>query len=163
MKDPFCWKGSYGRGVGSPLNTCSSGRDKIGLLCYTKCPIGFSRSGFDCHQNCPPGFTDEGLYCRLAEYGRGAGYPWKFGDPLNDSGMFKRCEADHGKGNCEKSGDIVYPKCRTGYYAFGCCICRPNAFKCSSYGFEDKTQLDLSCAKRVITGDPVPMGCNSSQ
>ncbi len=39
-------------------------------------------------------------------------YPWQFGDPLNDSGMFRRCEADHGRGNCEKWGAVVYPKCK---------------------------------------------------
>lgn len=87
----FCWKNSYGRGVGTPLSTCPAGKEKIGLLCYSKCPAGFSRFGFDCHQNCPSGFSDQGLFCRLLEYGRGAGYPWKFGDGLNNHGMYSRC------------------------------------------------------------------------
>lgn len=87
----FCWKDSYGRGVGVPLSTCPSTKDKIGLLCYTKCPAGFTRFGFDCHQNCPDGFTDEGLFCRKAEYGRGVGFPWQFGDGFNSNGMFSRC------------------------------------------------------------------------
>lgn len=96
----FCWKNSYGRGAGTPLDRCSSNREKIGLLCYTKCPAGFTRFGFDCHQNCPAGFEDQGLFCRLNEYGRGAGYPWKFGDGLNSDGMYARCQADYGAGNC---------------------------------------------------------------
>lgn len=111
----FCWKDSYGRGAGEPLSTCPSDKDKIGALCYSKCPSGYSRFGFDCHQKCPSGFDDQGLYCRLSEYGRGAGYPWKFGDPLNSKKQTKRCENDHGKGNCEKWGAIVYPKCKQGY------------------------------------------------
>ena len=64
---------------------------------------GFS---FDCYSICPTGWRDDGLFCCHAEYGRGAGYPWKFGDPLNDSGMYRRCERDHSKGNCEKWGQL---------------------------------------------------------
>lgn len=62
----FCWRDSYGRGVGVPVTECSGTRVKIGLLCYTKCPFGYSRAGFDCHQNCPEGFRNDGLFCRLA-------------------------------------------------------------------------------------------------
>ncbi|KAF0717515.1 Aste57867_2248 [Aphanomyces stellatus] len=57
------------------------------------------------------------------DYGRGEGYPWKFGDALNDSGMILRCERDKGKGNCEKCGQIIYPKCASGYVVLGCKIC----------------------------------------
>ena len=39
--------------------------------------------------------------------------------------MFERCEADQGRGHCEKNGAVVYPKCRDGYHAEGCCICSP--------------------------------------
>lgn len=39
-------------------------------------------------------------------------YAWQFGDPLNDNGMYDRCHRDHGYGNCEKDGLIVYPKCK---------------------------------------------------
>lgn len=56
-------------------------------------------------------------------YGRGEGYPWKFGDALNDGGMYSRCEADNGVGNCEKYGLIIYPKCKTGFTNSGCCLC----------------------------------------
>lgn len=70
----FCWKDSYGRGVGKIPSTCASNRDRIGLLCYTKCPAKMTRFGFDCHSICPSGWRNDGLFCRLAEYGRGAGY-----------------------------------------------------------------------------------------
>jgi hypothetical protein len=59
-----------------------------------------ARFGFDCHSVCPSGWSDQGLFCRLAEYGRGAGFAWHIEDGVSDSGMRKRCEKKHGKGNC---------------------------------------------------------------
>jgi hypothetical protein len=64
-----------------------------------------------------------------------------------------------GKGNCEKLGAVVYPKCKSGYENFGCCICRPKSFKCSDYGLKGSLKLDISCGKTVIIGDPKPMDC----
>ncbi len=87
----FCWKDSQVRGVGTIPTECASGRVKIGLLCYSNCPSGYTRVGFDCQQNCLSGWANQGLFCRLTEYGRGAGYPWKFGDWFNDNGMIRRC------------------------------------------------------------------------
>ena len=69
----FCWRDSYGRGVGTIPADCPQGREKIGLLCYPICPSGMSRFGFDCHSNCPQDFRNDGLFCRKAEYGRGGG------------------------------------------------------------------------------------------
>lgn len=73
--------------------------------------------------------------------------------------MIRRCEAANGKGNCEKNGLMYYPKCKSGFYAVGCCICRPSAPNCPSVGLNPG--VDLSCAKKVIIGDPVPMDCTS--
>ena len=158
----FCWKDSYGRGVGVIPSVCPANRDKIGLLCYSKCPNGYSRFGFDCHQSCLPNWRNDGLFCRLAEYGRGAGYPWKFGDGFNDKGMYRRCERDNGGGgSCEKSGLIVYPKCKAGFNAFGCCICRPPVPNCVGLGYN--RGIDLSCAKKLIIGDPKSMDCPAGQ
>ena len=156
----FCWKNSYGRGVGTIPNTCPSDREQRGLLCYSKCPEGFQNppGTVDCHQLCPDGFRDDGMFCRRSEYGRGAGYAWQDGDPLfSAAGQFGRCHNDHGNGNCEQNGAIVYPKCAEGYSPFGCCICRPNTPDCAALGFEG--QLDLSCTKKMIMGDPTLMGC----
>mmetsp|Transcript_29979 Transcript_29979/g.71994 ORF Transcript_29979/g.71994 Transcript_29979/m.71994 type:complete len:364 (+) Transcript_29979:265-1356(+) len=157
--DTFCWKDTHGRGAGTFPTSCPPGEHKIGALCYKPCPIGYDRKGVDCHQTCPNGFTDDGLFCRLDEYGRGSGYPWKFGDPpFHSSGQFHRCEHDHGKGNCEENGAIVYPKCKSGYHAFGCCICRPHAPDCSFLGLGG--QVDLSCAKKIVLGEPTIInGC----
>lgn len=157
----FCWKDSYGRGVGTVPQACPPGQERIGLLCYSACGPNMKRVGFDCHSTCPAGMRDDGLFCRAAEYGRGAGYPWKFGDPVNNSGMFKRCEADHGRGRCEESGAVVYPKCKPGFEAVGCCLCRPTVPDCRALGMNPG--VDLSCAKRVAVGDPVPGVCPAGQ
>ncbi len=157
----FCWKDTTTRGVGQIPATCAPGKDRIGLLCYDKCDVGMERVGFDCHSVCPAGMEDQGLFCRRTEYGRGAGYPWKIGDPLNNSAMFARCEHDHGRNNCEKVGLIVYPKCKPGYTAFGCCICRPDRPNCAALGLNPG--VDLSCAKKVEIVDPELGICGKGQ
>jgi hypothetical protein len=158
-KIPFCWKSSYGRGVGSIPTACPTGKVKIGELCYTRCPAGYTRVGFDCHSVCPSGWADQGLFCRNAEYGRGGGYPWHFGDCLCNDGMIRRCENDHGRGKCEMWGAVAYPKCRSGFSPYGCCLCRPQQPNCPDLGLN--YGIDLSCAKRIIIGDPTPMICLS--
>ncbi|ETV85648.1 hypothetical protein H257_02266 [Aphanomyces astaci] len=148
----FCWKATYTRGVGRVPGSCAAGQERLGLLCYDKCPLGMIRVGLDCHSNCPDGLVDQGLFCRKSEYGRGFGYPWKFGDSLNANGIFQRCEKDYGKDKCEQSELVVYPKCKPGYTSFGCCICRPHPPNCTSLGLGGG--LDLSCAKKITIGAP---------
>jgi len=152
----FCWKDSYGRGVGTIPSECGT-KQKLGALCYEPCPSGYTRIGLDCLQNCPTGFRDDGLFCRNAEYGRGVGYAWWYRDGFSFSGMFKRCEADNGKGNCEKYLAMVYPKCKPGYSPFGCCICRPTVPDCNALGMNGG--LDLSCTKKLVLGSPSPADC----
>lgn len=128
-----------------------------GLTCDFKkrrpadCPPKYTNNGATCGRSadhktsdfghgkfqaadCPSGYTNLGATCEAKVFGRGARYPWKYGDGLNDKGMYKRCEKDHGKGNCEKNGAIVYPKCTKlakdkGYNNWerwdnvGCCLC----------------------------------------
>ncbi|ETV94978.1 hypothetical protein H310_11618 [Aphanomyces invadans] len=102
--------------------------------------------------------ADEGQYCLKKKYGRGVGYPWKFGDSLNDVAMFKRCEKDNGgPGTCEKNGLVVYPKCEVGYSSTGCCICSPTATDCEKLGLADRS--DVSCTKKVIIGRRHPRTC----
>lgn len=71
------------------------------------------------------------------------------------------CEKDNGAGNCEMWGLIAYPKCRSGYSPFGCCICRPPVPNCGSYGLNDG--IDLSCAKKIIIGAPKTGTCAANQ
>lgn len=156
----FCWKDSYGRGVGAVPNSCGPGREGIGLLCYSKCPANSQRFGVDCHTVCPSGMEDQGLFCRAKEYGRGAGFPIEFGE-FNGDGMRRRCEAKHGRGNCEINGLIYYPKCKAGYSNFGCCMCRPKVPDCGALGMNPG--MDLSCAKVVTIGDPETGTCAAGE
>lgn len=167
----FCWRDSYGRGVGYIPQKCKPDEDRIGLLCYPKCHrynyrtaqghmVTFSRWGFDCHQNCPSGFANQGLYCRKTEYGRGAGRSpctgctgcsWGGCSGCSD------CSTSRCHGHEEGWGLLCYPKCRAGYSNFACCICRPSV-TCSHYGFNH--QFDLSCAKSIKIGAVRTGQCN---
>ena len=92
---------------------------------YPKCRPGFTGVGFVCWEDCPSGFRDDGAFCaKPAAYGRGAGYGYV---PIFEgrADAQRRCEADHGAGNCERSLEMFYPKCRPGFAPVGCCICSP--------------------------------------
>ena len=139
-KIAYCYKNTYGRGVGKPLSSCPPGTEKDGLLCYPKCKSGFYGVGPVCWQKCPSGFRNDGGHCAKPKpYGRGGGYPWKFGDGLNLNAAKKRCESANRQG-CEKSGEIMYPKCKKGFKPFGCCVCTPI---CPS----GMTDIGVSCQK----------------
>jgi microsomal dipeptidase-like Zn-dependent dipeptidase len=113
-------------------------------LCYEKCRSGFHGAGPMCHKNCPSGFADHGLHCGKPQaYGRGAGYALNFGE-FNLDGAMARCRRDHSQG-CEQNGLIIYPKCRSGFHAVGCCICSPN---CPS----GMTDIGVSCQKNGSYG-----------
>lgn len=142
----ICLKSSSGRGIGTPLiNVCNGDEEIYGALCYPKCLDSYESVGCCLcrHEGCPPEFTDDGVATCIKpqSYGRGAGYPWEFGDELDRNNMFKRCEADHGAGLCEESGSVVYPKCRSGFHAVGCCVCSPS---CPD-GMND---IGISCGKK---------------
>ncbi len=121
-----CYKQTTTRGAGTIPTTCPPGTEGKDGLCYAQCRAGYRGAVTMCVPDCPAGFRDDGLHCaKGAAYGRGAGFPWVFGDALNDSGMIKRCEAQHGAGGCEKNGLVFYPKCRAGFVAVGANICSP--------------------------------------
>ena len=115
---------------------------KDGALCYPECKVGYKGVGPVCWQSCAPGFRDDGDYCAKPKpYGRGACYPWKAGDkPFSLDDARKRCNKDHPQG-CEKHGAIIYPKCKEGFHATGCCVCSPNC----PLG---QTDIGVSCAKK---------------
>ena len=126
-------------------------------LCYTLCKSGFYGIGPVCYKSgLPDGFRDDGLYiAKPKPYGRGGGFIWVIGDPAGkNTGQFARCEAEHGKGNCEQDGAIVYPKCKDSYVKQGCCICSP---ECPP-GYED---IGVSCKKPSYGRGVgvVPTGC----
>ncbi|MBL4630990.1 MAG: hypothetical protein JKY14_07465, partial [Paraglaciecola sp.] len=157
----FCWKDSYGRKIGTIPSTCSAGFKREGMLCYEPCKAGYESSTLGaCLQKCTNGFTDHGLLCRKAEY-HVKEYPWQFGDPLNDSGMTKRCEAKHGAGKCWKPLLVVVEKCKADYkHILG--FCRPKSVPdCAAEGYAG--QFDLSCTKNTYFKTPKTAHCANNQ
>jgi hypothetical protein len=90
VKNPFCWKDSYGRGVGTlpgRVADCPSGYTNDGLTCrrptddilapskVADCPSGYTNMGYTCFRglhtyhapsrvaDCPSGYTNMGLTC----------------------------------------------------------------------------------------------------
>lgn len=165
-----CWRDSYGRGVGK-IPDCGPGQEKDGLLCYDKCSAHssarsnatYDNVGGVCWQNCPSGFRNDGAFCRKdrTEYWVGdKGFPWKFGDGLNDSAMFKRCEGKYGRGKCEKHGAIVYPKCDPGYTSVAL-FCKLKDTGCRAAGMDGGGALTFgSCRKHSFVTWPVTGGCS---
>ena len=73
--DKFCWKESYGRGVGKTPSECP-GQRVFGAFCYDHCSkfgSNFEPFGADCHQTCRPQDDDHGLLCHNGNWGRGWG------------------------------------------------------------------------------------------
>lgn len=152
----ICWKDTYGRGVGTIPSSCSSDRYNDAGLCYPQCRAGYKAAVTMCVPACPSGYTDTGLHClKGAAYGRGGGFPWQFGDGLNLDGARSRCNRKHG--SCEKCGEIMYPKCKTGFRPIGCNICSPT---CPS----GMTDIGVSCQKHTYDrgAGSIPV-CSSDQ
>lgn len=122
--------------------SCSAGLEEQDGLCYPSCRADEKGVGPVCWQrNCPKSFRDDGAFCaKPASYGRGGGYPWKFGDSMNLDAARRRCEKRH-TGGCEKYGEIIYPRCAPGFAPVGCCTCSP---VCPD-GMKD---IGVSCAKK---------------
>lgn len=137
--DDMCWRDTHTRGVGTIPTECGPNEDKDAGLCYPKCKPGYKGVGPVCWQVCKAGFTDTGAHClKPKAYGRGAGYPLKFGE-FNLDGARKRCQKAHGR--CEKNGLLYYPVCKKGFHNVGCCICSPD---CTGMGRD----IGVSCEKK---------------
>lgn len=85
--DDFCWKDSYGRGVGTIPTACDGGKEYQAGLCYNKCPAGMYGVGPVCWSSCPDGYTDMGAVCHINM-------------PLTTSGTGWYCDARDGWGTC---------------------------------------------------------------
>ena len=145
------------RGAGTIPTTCAPDEENNAGLCYKKCPSGYTGAAFLCYQSCPSGFTESGVGCfKPAAYGRGGGYPWKFGDALNNDGMLGRCQNDNPQG-CEMNGAIAYPKCKSGFHAFGSNICTPD---CPSGWHDDGASCLKPTSKRAVGTVPDTCGAN---
>ena len=156
--DPdICWKNTSTRGVGKIPTTCPAGYPDYdgALVCYQSCQPGYTGVSWVCWQKCPAGFTDIGVSCaKPAPYGRGGGYAywWPFEGRAD---AVARCERNTGQA-CEIYGELAYPKCAAGYYAFGCCICSP---LCPS-GMRDDGAF---CAKNTYTRGSASTACPAGQ
>ncbi|EAS07688.1 hypothetical protein TTHERM_00497410 (macronuclear) [Tetrahymena thermophila SB210] len=136
-KDPIC--------LGPATQRCQQKEQKQceqwGAIEYPVCNEGYHNFGCCiCAESCPSRYEDQGLYCKKpSSYGRGAGYPWEFGDDMSLNNAYKRCEAENSQG-CEQYGLVIYPKCAEGFHNVGCCICSPD---CP----ENYTDIGISCKK----------------
>ncbi len=173
-KTEYCYKQSYGRGVGVPLSGCPPGTEKNGLLCYPQCSFGYTGVGPVCWQQCPDGFGEAGFSCsKPGTYGRGAGrvpdvscppgtpnkqgvgaaawcdngptWPWD----LKTAKAIIKCRSDE-----EMNGGLCYPKCKPGFEASGCCLCTAI---CPADMFGD---IGAFCTKKSYgRGVGTPMNC----
>jgi hypothetical protein len=159
----FCWRDSYGRGVGTIPRSCPPGmsEDTAGL-CYPNCKPGYKQFVTMCIRECPPGYTDDGgLYCyKPAPYERNA-FRWKFGDGLNMKDALARCKASSAgrRDGCGiyNSNTMVYTNCRAGYETAPVLtnLCSP---KCPS----DMVNFGVSCLKPTYDrGVGQLMSCSS--
>jgi hypothetical protein len=62
--DDYCYKGSYGRGVGTIPDQCNA-KEKDAGLCYNKCNATYYGVGPVCWQSCPSGYVDTGALCHI--------------------------------------------------------------------------------------------------
>ena len=122
--------------LGGAMARCEAvnpdGCEQYGALVSPKCRSGFQASEIFCVPTCPAGMNDIGLMCGTETYGRGAGYLLQ----TDDKGA---CEADHPQG-CERCGAPFFPKCQSGFQAFGCNQC---VRTCPA----GMTDVGLSCLK----------------
>ncbi len=137
-RQTYCYRDSYGRGVGKPMN-CAAGEQEDAGLCYTPCPDGFKGVGPVCWKYCPSGYTDDGATCRKdahiygkGSYGRGAGTPMKCaaGEQEEAGLCYTPCPAGF-KG----VGPVCWQYCPAGYTDDGA-TCRKDAhiYGKDSYG-----------------------------
>jgi hypothetical protein len=61
----FCWKSSYGRGVGTIPPACNTDRVKQDGMCYNACKSGWEGAATMCLRTCPSGYVNTGLTCHI--------------------------------------------------------------------------------------------------
>ncbi len=124
-----CWKDSYGRGVGQ-IPDCGPNQERSGLLCYPKCRDGFKNLLGVCWQTCPNGYRDDVGFCRKPEYGRGVGYPWKFGDTaFSLEAARNRCNSENSRLQ-KRASPLFIRNALKVLNPRGCNICGPKAPVC---------------------------------
>lgn len=104
-KTRFCWKESYGRGVGRVPRNCNNGREEATAgLCYDRCTPRYDRglgktipfksgfignSGLACIAAvCPPGYTNHGHFCKKPGPTKRREYPVNFKEAVKTFGSW---------------------------------------------------------------------------
>lgn len=131
----FCWKGTYGRGVGTIPADCP-GQEKQAGLCYNYCKSGFYGVGPVCWQACPSGYTDDGAFCRKDAH--------IFASDNSSCPWYDKCGLTFAPG-CSK--------CPSGYINDGC-TCRRDVhiFAKASYGRGVGTPMSCSSSLQYDAG-----------
>lgn len=150
----FCWKETWGTGVGVVPQNCPDGSEKLGVFCYEECPVGFQRVSTGCHAICPAGSKDDGFFCGWHSY-IAARYT-----------SHSTCTDKHGgSGNggrhtngCVKRGLLWFEECEGGYKnVLG--FCEKINIDCHAYQNGGRklfreTRIANSCPKVVWAGKP---------
>ena len=150
----FCWKETWGTGVGVVPQNCPDGSEKLGAFCYERCPTGFQRVSTGCHAVCPAGSKDDGFFCGWHSY-LAARYTNQgtCTDKHGHSGNARR----HTNG-CVKRGLLWFERCEGGYKnVLG--FCEKVNVPCHAYQKGGRklfreTRVANSCAKVVWASKP---------
>ena len=101
---------TYGRGVGRipDKRPCPAGLRDDGVSCWSDAHIYGKGCCWGCCNQCRSGYHDDGCTCRKTDVGIKVT-------------LFERqyCRDDE-----DKYGALCYPKCREGWVAAGCCVCK---------------------------------------
>lgn len=117
QNQPFYWKDSYGRGVGTiPALECPAGKERGGGLCYDACEgeYDMNEAASLCMIECPHGYADNGLVCH---YTGSISYVPKSEWDSCKTRTKKSCTKIFGKKTCV-GGDCIgglVTDCRDGY------------------------------------------------
>jgi hypothetical protein len=140
----YCWKQSYGRGVGTIPTTCDGGKQNQAGLCYTPCNAGYGAAGPVCWQNCPSGYTDTGALCHYSA------------KSLTASLVRSGCHVDSAFG-------CIVPRydCPSGYTNAGlfCALNTPSV----PAGYSGLTGLDLTKKSYGRGAGTIPTNCAGKQ
>ena len=131
----YCWKDSYGRGVGTIPYKCSASQETQGkapfFTCYDKCPTGYSSTALGgCMQTCPAA-TYRDAFGNCVDNGAKKRYKYdeyttvrnpnpkrcnifSYGTNLEKC-FWEECRKKNGKNGCTKHGAAVVAKCKPGY------------------------------------------------
>lgn len=74
--EPYCWRRSYGRGIGRPVHTCPEhAPEQDGLICYPLCRDGYNGVGPVCWEKCE-NLTAFAFFCWDVRFSERHECPW---------------------------------------------------------------------------------------